>query len=249
MILGDDEQTPEFFGGVYISANAFRLLGEQPLLGRDFRAEDDRAGAQAVVILGHSIWMSRYGADPAVVGQTVRVNHVPSTVVGVMPEAFGFPLAHEIWQPLALAPNLDTERRDTRGMRAFGRLAEGVTTAEAQAELNTIVERLAREHPETNKELRPIVGPYTGTANQPIFLALFGAVGFVTPYRLRERGQPAAFAGGGTLPRNLDSNFAWRRPVEARATAPHREPRARASRRHRRVRDRGGGRQALRPER
>jgi predicted permease len=64
-------------------------------------------------------------------------------------------------------------------MRAFGRLADEVTIAQAQAELNTIVERLAREHPETNKELHPIVGPYTGTANQPIFLALFGAVGFV----------------------------------------------------------------------
>jgi predicted permease len=179
MTVGDEGRSPEVFSGSYISADAFRLIGEKPMLGRDFRAEDDRPGAPPVVVLGHTVWTTRYGGDPTVIGRTIRVNGVPSGVVGVMGHGFRFPLVDELWQPLAIMPGLATERRDARVLRAFGRLADWSTMAQAQAELSTIAARLAHDYPDTNKDLRPIVVPFTGSADHPMFLALFGAVGFV----------------------------------------------------------------------
>ena len=77
MNVSDEGRAPERFGGPYISANAFRLIGEQPLLGRDFLPEDDRPGAAPVVLLGNGIWKNRYGSDPAVIGRTIKVNELP----------------------------------------------------------------------------------------------------------------------------------------------------------------------------
>lgn len=121
MSVGDEGRAPERFFGSHVSANAFRLLRQQPILGRDFRPEDDSPGAPAVVILGHGVWSSRYGADPAIVGRIVRVNDLPATVVGVMPEGFKFPFNAELWQPLALLPGLADQARDRRALAAFGR--------------------------------------------------------------------------------------------------------------------------------
>src|SRR6266581_269168 len=73
MNVSDEGRAPERFQGPYVSANAFRLIGQQPLLGRDFRPEDDRPGAAAVVILGNGVWKNRYGSDPAVVGRTIKI--------------------------------------------------------------------------------------------------------------------------------------------------------------------------------
>jgi putative ABC transport system permease protein len=70
---------------VNISANAFKLLGQSPVIGRDFLPEDDRPGAAAIVMLGNGVWKNRYGSDRSVVGRTIRVNDTPSVVIGVMP--------------------------------------------------------------------------------------------------------------------------------------------------------------------
>ncbi len=107
MNVGDDRVAPERFIGSYISANAFGLLRQRPILGRDFLPDDDRPGAAPVVILGHSLWRNRYGSDPSVLGRTIRVNGVPSVVIGVMPDAFSFPTRSRLWQPLALLPDQD----------------------------------------------------------------------------------------------------------------------------------------------
>ena len=77
--------------GAYVSANAFAVVRQQPLLGRDFRPEDELRGAAPVVILGYQLWRTRYQLDPAIVGRTIRINELPSTVIGVMPERFAFP--------------------------------------------------------------------------------------------------------------------------------------------------------------
>ena len=97
----------------YVSANIFPLIGRQPVLGRGFTAEDERPGAPHVVVLGHVVWETRYESDPTVVGRTIRVNGVPSVVIGVMPERFGFPQIAQVWQPLTLLPaqTLDKSRR------------------------------------------------------------------------------------------------------------------------------------------
>lgn len=86
MNVSDEGRLPERCSGAYFSANAFRLFGERPIRGRDFLPEDDKPGANPVVMLGEGIWKSRYGADPSIVGRAIRINDVPTTVVGVMGE-------------------------------------------------------------------------------------------------------------------------------------------------------------------
>src|SRR5688572_23620571 len=81
MNVSDEGRTPERFRGTYISANGFRLIGQSPSMGRDFVPDDDRPGAPPVVMLSDGVWRSRYSGDPAVIGRTVRVNGVPSTVI------------------------------------------------------------------------------------------------------------------------------------------------------------------------
>src|SRR5262249_51936600 len=85
--LGRDGAIPEQVEGLYVSADAFTVLGVAPILGRDFSAADDRPGAEAVVIIGSNVWKSRYGASPDVLGRKVAVNGAtPATIVGVMPD-------------------------------------------------------------------------------------------------------------------------------------------------------------------
>jgi putative ABC transport system permease protein len=178
MRLDDVSASPDVFFGAYVSAGAFRLLGETPILGRDFVAEDDRPGAPGVVLLGYTIWASRYGGDRGVVGRTIRVNGTPRVVVGVMPEGFKFPLNYELWLPLMSMPGIETERRDVRQLQAFGRLAAGATMAQAQAEMTNVAARLSLDHPATNQDVRPLVRPFTGVPDR-LFMALLGAVAFL----------------------------------------------------------------------
>ena len=91
MTLGDDAHAVERFVGSYVSSNVFSLIGERPVAGRDFQPRDDQPGAAPVVILGRSIWESRYGGRADVIGSTLRVNGVPATVVGIMPDRSKFP--------------------------------------------------------------------------------------------------------------------------------------------------------------
>jgi putative ABC transport system permease protein len=91
MNVSDEARPAERYSGAYFSANAFKLFGERPILGRDFPPEDDMPGANPVVMLGEGIWKSRYGADPSIVGRAIRINDVPTTVVGVMPAKMQFP--------------------------------------------------------------------------------------------------------------------------------------------------------------
>ncbi len=133
MNVSDEGRAPERFSGSFVSANAFSVIGQAPVLGRDFAPEDDRPGAAAVVLLGNGVWTNRYGGDPAIIGRTIRVNDVPSIVIGVMPEGFKFPQNADLWQPLSLVPGLETQKRDARGLDVFGRLAPDVPLEQARA--------------------------------------------------------------------------------------------------------------------
>ena len=183
MNVSDEGRTPEQYVGPYMSTNAFQLIGQRPILGRDFLPEDDRPGAPAVVILGNSIWRTRYGGDPAILSRAIRINGVPSTVIGVMPEGLKFPLNADLWQPLGMMPNLLEMKRDARNLQAFGRLAPGVTLDQARADLSAIASRLTHDFPDTNKDIRASVMTfnerYNGGPIKLIFLSLMGAVGFV----------------------------------------------------------------------
>lgn len=183
MTVTDEEYGATRHSGAYISANGFALLGQRPALGRDFRADDDRPGAAPVVVLGHAIWQSRYGGDARVLGRFVRVNGTAATIVGVMPDGFGFPQVAELWQPLGQWVDPAMTRRDARRMEAFGKRRAEVTNEQAQAELDAIMGGLGRTFPETNGGVRTAVIPYRetmiGDPVRGVFATLLGAVVFL----------------------------------------------------------------------
>jgi putative ABC transport system permease protein len=143
-----------------MTASGFRVARVPPLLGRYLVDEDERPGAPPVVVIGYEVWQSRFAGQPDVVGQTIRFGNVAHTVVGVMPEGFAFPVNNRLWAPLRLNP-LDFDRGAAPPIEVFGRLAPGVALEQAQAQLTTIGRRIAAEHPETHRHVRPEVLPYT----------------------------------------------------------------------------------------
>jgi putative ABC transport system permease protein len=179
MALGDDRLAPERVTGAYTSADAIRLVGEAPVLGRQFAAEDDRAGAPAVAILAAGLWRRRYAGDAGFIGHTVRLNGVPTTVIGVMRDGFRFPNDAEVWLPLASVPELSNQPRSARTLGAFGRLADGTTIAGLQQDLDGIARRLEQEHPRTNTGIRMTVVPinerFTANITDPAWMAFMTA--------------------------------------------------------------------------
>jgi putative ABC transport system permease protein len=183
MILGVEGRPADHLAGCFVSANAFSALRERPIVGRDFRPEDDRVGAAPVIIIGHGVWTQRFAADPSAIGRTIRVNGAPATIVGVMPPGFMFPYLAEIWQPIAQMPDLAAQPRDARAIGVFGRLADGVTLAEARAELSVFATALAAQFPATNQGVQGTVTKFTeqyfGRITDGPPLILMVAVGFV----------------------------------------------------------------------
>jgi predicted permease len=157
--LVTEDNGAELVRGAEISASAFRLAGVPPLLGRPLIDDDERAAAPPVAVLGYDVWVSRLGSDPAVIGRTVRVGNAPHTVVGVMPQHFGFPIAHSAWVPLKLN-DVNYPRRAGAPIRIFGRLAPGVELASAQSELTAVSRRFAADYPDTHRHLHPVVDDY-----------------------------------------------------------------------------------------
>lgn len=176
----DEGLAPEQIRSLYISANAFRLLRVPPFLGRDFLPEDDRPGSTPVVILGDNVFRGRYRGDPGILGRTLRVNGIDSTVIGVMPEGFQFDYFADLWQPLAAIPALTTGGRDQPQLSVFGRLADGTELSQARAELEGIDEPLRREPRARERDTRLTATPFTGAiADDPMMPALLGAVFFL----------------------------------------------------------------------
>jgi len=144
------DSPPERIQGGFVTANAFAGLGISPMLGRAFQEGDDAPGAPALLLLGFETWRDHYAADPDVLGQTARVNGEPATIIGVMPEGFGFPIADEAWVPLRYDPATLT-RGGGFGLVVWGILKEGVELSAANAELQRIARQLAVEFPEQNE--------------------------------------------------------------------------------------------------
>ena len=132
------------------SADFFRTLRAQPLLGRTFLPGEDRAGRDHVAVLGHGLWTRRFGGEPDVVGREITLDGRPRTVIGVMPPAFEFPVgARDVWTPLALTEAGRNDRRN-HGVMTVGRLRPGVTLPQARAHMEALGVRLAEIHPRTN---------------------------------------------------------------------------------------------------
>jgi putative ABC transport system permease protein len=165
-----------------VTTNTFRLLGVTPFVGRDFLPGDAEPGAEPVTILRHDAWVRRFGANLSVIGRSVRVDGVPTTIVGVMPEGFSFPAQQELWTPLV--PTAAALRRETGYARyAYARLAEGVSLETARAELETVGRRLEQTYPGTNENMAPVVSGFdqwfVGAGARTLYQGLWAAVGCV----------------------------------------------------------------------
>jgi len=172
---------PAALSGYAFSANVFHVAGVTPFLGRTFTAEDDRPGADRVVVLAYSLWRTKFGGDRGIVGKTILLDGQSYTVLGIMRPGFDYPGNSEFWVPTALKP-ADMANRKLNYLRPMARLKPGVTVEEANADLVHIAAQLAKEHPDTNAtrsaSVEPIRNSYVGDI-EPALLALLGAVGFV----------------------------------------------------------------------
>ncbi|HEX9760241.1 MAG TPA: ABC transporter permease, partial [Candidatus Acidoferrales bacterium] len=151
---------PEVISVAEMTASGFRAARVRPLLGRTLLPEDEREGAQPVVVIGYNAWRTRFASDPSIIGSTIQLGDTFHTVVGVMPDGFEFPVIDQWWIPLGtslagLQPLTGPQ------IFPFGRLAPGATRESAQTELTTLGRRAADAFPETHAQLRPQVVPYT----------------------------------------------------------------------------------------
>jgi len=179
--LSDKSGVPSRFNVAEVSANTFSMIGQKPVLGRDFTPADEKAGAAPVTILGYGIWENRYGKSTSVLGRSIRINDVPTTVIGVMQRDLKFPIDAELWT--ALVPRVDSEKREARGLGAFGEMAPGTTEKSAAAEIEGIARNLEKAYPATNEGITPVVHTFSEEFNGPqvstLLSALMGAVAFV----------------------------------------------------------------------
>ncbi|HET7565907.1 MAG TPA: ABC transporter permease [Gemmatimonadaceae bacterium] len=172
---------PERIEVAWMTRGVFDVTRVRPLLGRTFRAGEDTVGGPPVAVLSYAAWRDRFGADSSAIGQSIRVDGKPVTVVGVMPPRFAFP--HEnvrIWLPLQLDP-VGTPRGQGRGLSVVGRLRSGVSLEDAERELDVISSRIAAEHPETNAGVHAVVTSFQrAVMPPPVFSLLYTMLGAVT---------------------------------------------------------------------
>ena len=172
--------TPEVIKQARVSANFLSILGLEPLIGRSFTAEEDSPGGPPVVIISSNLWQRRFGGDPQIVGRTIDVAGFAHTVIGIMPADFKFPFPEaDVWFP---QPAKDINQFSPL-LAVFGRLAPGVTLAQASAELQVINAQYAAAHPgmlDTNKPARvaPLKDSLVANVRGMLWM-LFGAVTFV----------------------------------------------------------------------
>jgi putative ABC transport system permease protein len=175
--------------GAVVNADLFPLLGVTPAIGRGFLPDEDKPGESGrVVVLSQQLFQSRFGADPNVVNQSMVLDGKPYTIVGVMPQAFQFPIQNEpveLWTTVAIdreGKEPITEERGAHYMNVIGRLKPGVTKAQAQAEMTSISARLEQQYPDKDlhksSAVEPTLEALVGDI-RPALLILLGAVGCV----------------------------------------------------------------------
>jgi predicted permease len=180
--LSGDGNAPQQASSTAVTYNAFSLLVQPPILGRDFLPGDEQPGAERVAIIGHKLWKSRYAEDKNVIGRTVRIDGVPTTIVGVMPEGMEFPSNAELWMPIV--PTAEQQKRSARFIQVFGRMRTDASRKQAETEFNGIAARLAAAYPDTNKDataaaIQTFNERFNGDRIRTVFLSMLGAVGFV----------------------------------------------------------------------
>ena len=166
-----------------ISASAFRLTRVPPLMGRHLLDADEHPDAAAVVVLGYTAWQDLLGGDPDPVGRVVLLGGVPTTVVGVMPRGYGFPLMQNAWVPLHVA-QADLRPDEAPRANVFARLAPGATLASAQSELDILGRRASAELPDVYGKLTPRLIPFARRASTGQLALVLSGVGLLFVFLL-----------------------------------------------------------------
>ena len=175
-----------------VSPNFFDVLGIKPLVGRTFVATDDDHGAEAVLVLGHAYWQTKFGGDHTIIGQVFEMNDRPHTVVGVLPAVPHYPNEVDVYMPTSACPfrsgaeaNIESNRRLFPALQVFGLLKPDASTLTAATEVATVAQRWTQDFPQV---YRPALGFQARTANvleqltsgaRELLLILLGTTGLV----------------------------------------------------------------------
>jgi predicted permease len=176
----------EHLQGTLISAEFFDTLGVKPLIGRNFKADEDRLGGAPAVLLSEGFWRRRYGAQPTILGQTITLTGTAYTVVGIIAANFYFSgqgfVASDVYTPIGQSTDWSLRDRKIAYEHGIGRLKPAVTLEQARAEMNAIACSLAEQYPDTDKDtgiaLVPLKQDMTGETATALYV-LLGGVGFV----------------------------------------------------------------------
>ncbi|MBI3263966.1 MAG: ABC transporter permease [Acidobacteria bacterium] len=176
-----DTGDPERYRGAAISWNLFPLLGVKPALGRGFTRDDDRLGAEPVMIISDEIWHRRYQADPSIIGRRVLLNGAPRTLIAVMPPKFQFIESQQIWLPLD--PFVHDQPRGSRNLAVFARLKPDASLDRARWDMDAVTARLSTDYPKENDgwgvRIRPIAEDFIPPNVRLVILTMMGAVTLV----------------------------------------------------------------------
>jgi putative ABC transport system permease protein len=177
---GGNEE-PERIEGVGVSAGFFSIFRVNAVLGRTFIPEEEGSGRNHVVVLSHSLWQRRFGADGNIVGKTIQLNEITFMVIGVAPPEFRFPRSTDLWIPISLGEDRIFAASGVHNV--LGRLKPGVRATQAQLEINALRQRFKQENPASwiaTREVRivPLLEKVVGSVRLSLLL-LWGAVGFV----------------------------------------------------------------------
>jgi putative ABC transport system permease protein len=172
---------PERIQACLVTAGFFAVLGMKPTLGRSFSREEQDTPGSGAVIVSHGFWQRRLASSPDAVGRSVSLDNRNYTIAGVMPAEFDYPLATELWAPLAMTPQ-ESNQRKLRTLLVLGRLRPHVTVTDARAAMGVIAGRLERAYPQSNESRGVAVVPVRELANEMtdrFVLTLLGAASFV----------------------------------------------------------------------
>jgi len=161
------DNRPVRYTGGYVTDEFMRILGVAPILGRDFRAEDNRPGAEKVAIIGYGIWQADFGGSSSVIDRVVRINGKPARIIGVMPQGFAFPQNEQLWIPL-FSEFPPRPRNDQQAINpaVLGLIKKDVSLDTANAEFSSFAKQFAETYPDSHKrfsagEIRPLIDTFT----------------------------------------------------------------------------------------
>jgi len=175
-----------------VSHDFFNVLGIRPILGRTFVADDDRLGADAVLVLSYAFWQQKFGGDPAIVGQVFQMNDRPHTVIGVLPNVPHYPQENDVYMSVSACPfraaaekTIDRNRRAFGGLTVFGHLKPDVSPERASSDVAAIAARFAKENPTVYRSGSGFTATTLSIQNEmtknarPLLLILLGTTGLI----------------------------------------------------------------------